>query len=284
MLDLLDMLDNSGTGELLALVFTLCFVGRWMIGNDQVVRRFGLRLAGLTFFVYGYYRWLSAGSFEPFVIQQVLIRSLLASGIALGFSWMVGKGIFFCIANMPVKLGSLWPKVLRTSQLPSQNSAPESYDDPVEETEEQTVNQVESESQLDVDETPKQVRQRRKQEKLIAKRNEIQFELDLAYNQLEKDGRRVFDKDEFNKLKSYVLIADSEPALFQRAEKLKESMQTAASDNTEFGSIDEIAQHYQQQRERILSGDHYDEAEKQQLIHHLNRRESIEMTRLTKKR
>ena len=208
MIDLVRMIDNGSLTGLVALVATLCFVGRWMVGNDQSVRRFGLIMAGISLFAYGTYRWLTAGDFEPLAIQGVLVRSLIAAGLSLGFFWIVGVGAFFCLRRFP-KDRKQQMLQLATGVLSKRTDNAETPSDVDEPLESEAVQEAEAEEQSD----DKVRREKAKHERLKAKRKDLEYELRLIYNQLVKDGQPVFPADEFEKLMSFALGAETEATI-----------------------------------------------------------------------
>lgn len=246
--ELLFMLDNASISGLVVLVATLCFVGRWMVGNDQTVRRFGVIMAGVTLFLYGTYRWVTAGSFEPFVIQGVFFRSLIAAGLTLGFFWITGVGAFFCgrrltrhHPNLLEKLAGIWRGWVRQ---PIGQLAPQRA-----ELERNEVVHDEPEIEF-AGPSQKELRERKRQEKLKTKRDDFRYELRLLYNKMQKDGQPVFLEAEFESLMDSALAPVDEPSIIKRVDMLRTSLQSSADANNEKGpkTIEEIGLKYQKER------------------------------------
>jgi len=281
MIDLVRMIDNGNLIGLVALVATLCFVGRWMVGNDQSVRRFGLLMAGLSLFLYGTYRWLTAGDFEPTAIQGVLIRSLIAAGLSLGFFWIVGVGAFFCLRRFPKDRRQQMLQ-LATGVLSKRTENAEAPSDEDEPLETEPVPDAEAEVEVEVQSNDKVHREKAKLKKLQAKRKDLEYELRLIYNQLVKDGRPVFPADEFEKLMSFALGAETEAMIKKRVSMLRNSMQTSAEQDggpVTFKTIDDVALYYQKQRLRVQDAEEYDEDNRRRILEQINRIEGLAIQR-----
>ena len=251
-----------------------------MVGNDQGIRRFGLIMAGITLFGYGTYRWLTAGDFEPLVIQGVLVRSLIAAGLSLGFFWIVGVGGFFCARRLSKEQQQQFLQLTKGLLSRRADNAETSSLDEAETVQPDPTPDPEEKADEESDEKGR--REKAKHERLKVKRKELEYELRLTYNQLVKDDMPVFPPDEFEKLMSFALGAETDATIKKRVDMLRRSLKTAADQEggkVDFKTIDEVALYYQKQRLRVQDAEEYDEDNRRRILEQINRIEGLAIQR-----
>ncbi len=97
MTTLLEMLDHGDARSLLFLIAILSLVGSKMTETSDSVQRWGWRLAAAAFLAYAVYAGIVQ---QPAAAEDwvgVILRGLLAGGLALGFSWIALSAVAFLL-------------------------------------------------------------------------------------------------------------------------------------------------------------------------------------------
>jgi len=102
---LLYMLDEGDACSLLCLLGVLAFVGAKMADASPVVYQWGWRLAAGAFVGYGLYAGLTFRPLDAEAWLRVVVRGLLAAGLALGPSWVVLSVLVFAGRSLHALVG-----------------------------------------------------------------------------------------------------------------------------------------------------------------------------------
>jgi hypothetical protein len=100
---ILNLIDEGNFISLLLLIGVVAFVGQKMVESQPTLHQWGWRLAAGAFIAYAVYAGVGQQPADPEDWISVVLRGLLAGGLALGLSWIILSAAFF-VLHHPVSL------------------------------------------------------------------------------------------------------------------------------------------------------------------------------------
>ena len=276
----IELMEILIEGELLALILIACLIykmGRLSILHHPRLRNGGYASALIAFISFLHYELVSYGVSDAGMLLSFVIRALLAAGMACGGVWI-----------LLTILGFLWGSIHSLIQALHQQLR--QYRLTIAERRREREHRIERERHSAKEESERLRREQQwlaesperkqtEQQQLLEQREreEIILECHLLYDQHAHTLKDLYTAEKFQDyLHQYMSGSTPLELLKRRAEQLQNLLQSilkrAGGSLHPFGSLEEITQFYQEQKEVVASLD-CDEATQQSFLAQINRQE-----------
>lgn len=254
MAELLDWIRADELLTLLVLIGLLIFAGQQLTSPSSVAYRNARRLAGFSIVLYAalaFFTWPPASAAD---VLDVVIRSLLAGGVAFGAGTVVLGALSGLVGDPVAAIRSWFHRwKARSARQAAEGKAKR----------EAAERERREQAELERTRPEREARRREAAEREALRqqeapvREQLQFEVRLFYDRYRAELQSTFPPDVFESYLSKFLTEGTPlEQLEQRADQLKEMIRDRleirpAREKPDFQDIDDVIAHFAQRKQRI---------------------------------
>lgn len=266
----MELIEQGETLSLIFIVAVLYYVGQTAIAHNRQLKKWGFRIALLTLIAYTLFEVSRNGIYDTTGLLAIVLRGLILAGMTLGMSWIVLAALGFLFAPLS-QIKSSWRASLMQRQHNKTHKQRERAEEERRRHEQDEWNRT----------APQRERQQSEQQQAEAQRQadqlqreEVRLKCQLLYDQHAPALQERFPRERLAEYFEQYLTDAFPPQLVEtRAELLKEmiltSLEGTGKNRLRFACLNEIAAHFQEQKQEIESLN-YDEQTRQSFLSSLN--------------